>query len=159
MGKRSKIILWVIIILAVAAVIAALANKHKGPQQTSQTQQQATGIKVVNAPKNQLISGFPSGLILGSATKTISSYSIPSTRPGGATQYTADFHTQTSIKDEYSAYLKYLGDNQYNIIQQQYNKSEANAMLYAKVGNKTINALITKATDGSTNVLITYLVQ
>src|SRR5437764_357381 len=106
MERNQKILTAVLVgvILAVAVIAGFALKKHKPVVKQIQE-----GVNKTEAPKGELISGFPKELIIGTG-QTDNSYKIDY---NNANQYTANLQSDSSVLLVYNQYLRYFNTNGY----------------------------------------------
>ncbi len=108
MGTLEKKTLWSIlvgvVILGGLLIYVFTGNRH--PVQNGNTQP-------TYAPKGELVSGFPSNLLLDSSAPITQSYSMH--YPSGAVQYTAEYQTARDAVSVIAGYQTHLGAMGWNV--------------------------------------------
>lgn len=109
----------------------------------------------VHAPKGELVSGFPSGLILGATSSVASSFSL--NYDENLNQYTATFNSLQSMQNLYDAYLKYLQANNWTIINR-ITSNPGSLGIYATRGNADVSVTII-ASGSKSQAQVSYLLK
>ncbi|MBU6447245.1 hypothetical protein KGQ24_00160 [Patescibacteria group bacterium] len=160
MNKIQKIIfISAVVLLVVVAVIAGTARK-KNPAATNTAnnqltqEQQAAAQNKTEAPAGQVVSGFPTELILNKDAQTNQSYAISYPLQN---QYSAEVKTNDTVASTYQAYLNYFSKNGYQVINK---NSQANiASIYALKSGDTVNVVASNYSFNGKQTLveITYV--
>ncbi|MHB8871320.1 MAG: hypothetical protein ACYC5G_02585 [Candidatus Doudnabacteria bacterium] len=149
MENKQKILVGLVVLLAIALIsMLLLKNNAKQNKQAEKPQ-----INRTDAPKGEIVSGFPEALVIDSSAETQSSYTI---KYETENQYTASFKTNKNVKDEYSAYMSFFENNKYEVV----NKSEGAVVssIYAKDASGEVNVVISRLEkDTQTSVVVSYL--
>jgi hypothetical protein len=106
MDKSQKAWVWVGIVAVVVLVVVFLIWE---PRQSSKP----TGVVAVHAPQGQVVSGFPTNLLLGTSTSVSDSYSI--NYSSSTNQYTAEWNSSSSMQSLFANYQKYLPANGWTV--------------------------------------------
>ncbi len=147
-----------IVLLALAIIAGALALSKSKREQTQQKNvdkavEQINGTKK-DAPKGELISGFPSDLVMENSPSIQSSYSVQ--YDANTKQYTATYELTKPIPEVYNSYLDYLGKNKYRIVNK--NSTAAVSNIYATSDLADINVVLSKDLSTGKNIaVVTYL--
>lgn len=160
MNKIQKIIfISAVVLLVVVAAIAGTARK-KNPaatntanNQLTQEQQKAAENKT-EAQAGQLISGFPTDLILNKDAQTNQSYAVSYQLQN---QYSAEVKTNDTVASTYQAYLDYFSKNGYQVVNKSSQASLAN--IYAQKSGDTVNVVASSYSFNGKQTLveITYV--
>lgn len=147
---------FVLIVIIIWAVASSL--HHKTKQNQASLSSVKSGQKE-EAPKGQIISGFPASFILNKADLS-DSYKIPylDRKNNVSNQYSVSFFSSKNVADEYTAYVDYLEQNNFQIKNKNLSANNM-ASVYATNGSSDFQASIYKDQSGKTEVVASYLVR
>lgn len=158
MNKNLLKLLGILVIVLIAGILVfkfTRQNSSTNNQNQNQVNLPQAGQRV-DAPKGQVIEGFPTDLILNSFGKPTESYMVPY----GSTnkQYSVAFQTKTKVIDEYSQYLALLYKDGYSFVNKHMDSNSANIYATSQSKNADVNFTIIH-TPGQTlnNVSLIYL--
>jgi len=104
MQNKNQVWIWVGVVVVVLAVVFVFVWK---PMPS------APNDVPVHAPAGQLVSGFPSQLVLDSSAPVGSSYSLKYS--SSTSQYTAQLNSSNSVSAEFTSYQSYFSANGWTI--------------------------------------------
>jgi|GEM_PF-5091308 len=144
--KSLLLILLAVVVLVLVVFWISLRNTQLTNIQNSVHIGQAT-----EAPKGQLVSGFPQNLKLVSDASVTDSFAIPYQN---FNQYSAVFKSSATISVVYSQYLNYLSTNGYTILNKGEDKKSAH--IYGTKTGSDVNVTISSV-NGETQINVVYL--
>lgn len=144
-GTRTVVVLIILIIIIIAASVLIVKFFPKKP---------AVGVPVY-AEKGELVSQFPSALILDKTAVVSDSYSINYSTT--TNQYTAEYNSSSTVTALYNDYQSYLSKNGWTIIGSLTTHPTFDAISAAK-GTDQLQVVISTQNKGS-HVTITEVVK
>jgi len=153
MNKNTKITIYavvVIVVLMIITLIVVSSNKNKSITQKQLPPAKVVNVQPVDAPKGQLITGFPQAAAEKGNTID-SSYMFKNDQGSGS--YTASFTSSKSVQDEYNYYTSFLKSQKLSVSSEKYTPELAS--IFAYDSSQNVNVTITKQPK-STSILIVY---
>ena len=157
MDRNQKITLGVLaLIVVLGGGVLTLSRRNKAVIKTNPvvTDTNSGAIKKTDAPKGQIITGFPKELILDPQASASESYTIDYSKQN---QYTVTLNSTMLPKDLFDTYKKYLVKNGYSI-KNENNRSASLISIYATSASADVNVVATRDAGAvTTKLILTYL--
>jgi hypothetical protein len=150
MNNSKRIWVWVGVVVVVAAVVVWFVWKP-----TPAIPPVASNPVPVYAPQGQLVSEFPSSLIIGTSSVVNGSYAI--NYSSSTNQYTAEFNSSSSVISLYASYKQYLTTNGWTITND-ITKYPTSRGLYASNASSDVTVAIATKNKGA-QVTISYVLK
>jgi len=154
--KRISIAIIAAVVLIAIVLVLGFAARHNGANPAGSS---ATAVplapKAAYAASGEVISGFPSGMILDPAAKVASSYSL--SYNASLSQYTASFDSKESMADLYAAYGSYFQTGGWTVTNRITTYPTSRGIYAMKDATEASVAIITES-NGS-QVIVSYVVK